>query len=112
MRDAMPAVRLMHEFALASPAWIHRNLAPADMPQWLKQREEDARKGMDPRDYAAQLRAMLGHDVTRRFGGSLEKAGAAVRARVLVIAPPSRITWSIRCPRSKWPPPQASMCCG
>jgi homoserine O-acetyltransferase len=85
-RDAMPAVRLMHEFALASPAWIHRNLAPADMPQWLKQREEDARKGMDPRDYAAQLRAMLGHDVTRRFGGSLEKAGAAVRARVLVIA--------------------------
>lgn len=85
-RDAMPAVRLMHEFALTTPAWIHRNRPPAEIPQWLKQHEEDARKGMDPRDYAAQLRAMIGHDVTRRFGGSLEKAGAAVRARVLVVA--------------------------
>lgn len=85
-RDAMPAVRLMHEFALTTPAWIHRNRPPAELAQWLKQQEEEARKGMDPRDYAAQLRAMIGHDVTRRFGGSLEKAGAAVRARVLVVA--------------------------
>ncbi|MCS7042432.1 MAG: alpha/beta fold hydrolase [Bryobacteraceae bacterium] len=85
-RDAMPAVRMLHEFALTSPAWIHRSRPRADLAQWLKQIEEDSRKGMDPRDYAAQLRAMIGHDVTRRFGGSLEKAAAAVRARVLVVA--------------------------
>lgn len=84
-RDAMAAVRLMHEFALTTPAWIHRNRPAAGMAAWLKQQEEEARKGVDPRDYAAQLRAMIGHDVTRRFGGSLEKAGAAVRARVLVV---------------------------
>lgn len=85
-RRIMPAVRMMHEFALTSPEWIHQNRQPGEMPAFLKQLAEDARKGMDPRDYAAQLRAMLGHDVTRRFGGSYEKAGAAVRARVLVIA--------------------------
>lgn len=85
-RRIMPAVRLMHEFALTSPEWIHHNRPAAGMAEFVKQLEEDARKGMDPRDYAAQLRAMLGHDVTRRFGGSYEKTGAAVRARVLVVA--------------------------
>jgi len=85
-RDAMPAVRMMHEFALTSPDWLHANRPAAGLDAWLGQLEADARKGMDPRDYTAQLRAMLGHDVTRRFGGSLEKAGAAVRARVLVVA--------------------------
>lgn len=85
-REAMPAVRLMHEFALTSPAWIHANRPREGLDAFLRQLEADARKGMDPRDYAAQLRAMLGHDVTRRFGGSLEKAGAAVQARVLVVA--------------------------
>ncbi|MEJ5368873.1 MAG: alpha/beta fold hydrolase [Bryobacteraceae bacterium] len=85
-RAMMPAVRRMHDFALTSPEWIHQNRPAAAMGDYLKQLDADARKGMDPRDYAAQLRAMLGHDVTRRFGGSYEKAGAAVRARVLVIA--------------------------
>lgn len=84
-RRIMPAVRMMHEFALTSPGWIHHNRRQLEMSAFLKQLEEDARKGMDPRDYAAQLRAMLGHDVTRRFAGSYEKAGAAVRARVLVV---------------------------
>ncbi len=82
----MPAVRMMHEFALTSPGWIHDNRRGTEMPSFLQQLAEDARKGVDPRDYAAQLRAMLGHDVTRRFGGSYEKAGAAVQARVLVVA--------------------------
>jgi homoserine O-acetyltransferase len=85
-RLIMPAVRMMHEFALTSPEWIQRNRQPREMPAFLQGLSEEARKGMDPRDYASQLRAMIGHDVTRRFGGSLEKAGAAVRARVLVIA--------------------------
>lgn len=85
-RAVMPAVRRMHDFALTSPEWIHRNRPATAMTDYLRQLDADARKGMDPRDYAAQLRAMLAHDVTRRFGGSLEKAGAAVRARVLVIA--------------------------
>lgn len=85
-RRIMPAVRMMHEFALTSPGWVHRNRSQPEIAAWLKQLEEDARKGMDPRDYASQLRAMISHDVTRRFGGSYEKAGAAVRARVLVIA--------------------------
>jgi len=84
-RSAMPAVLEMHQFALTTPAH-HVREEPAAAFSALRQRlAGDAERGMDPRDWAAQLKAMMKHDITRRHGGSLEKAGAAIAARVLVI---------------------------
>ena len=80
-RTAMPAVLTMHEFALTSPAHLLR----ADLAEFERLLDQRAREGMDPRDWAAQLRAMLAHDVTRHFDRSMEKAAAAVRARVLAV---------------------------
>lgn len=71
---ATAAVRAMHQFALRTPAWLEANPLPPAEPDSLT-----------PADYAAQLRAMLAHDVTRKFNGSLEDAAAAVRAKVLVV---------------------------
>jgi homoserine O-acetyltransferase len=39
----------------------------------------------EPENQRRQIHAILGHDVTRRFGGSLEAAAAAVRPQLLVI---------------------------
>jgi homoserine O-acetyltransferase len=39
----------------------------------------------DANDRLRQLRAMIGHDVTRAFGGSLDAAVAAVKAKLLVV---------------------------
>lgn len=84
-RSAMPAVLAMHQFALTTPA-DHVRKSPASEFEALKQRfANEAKSGMDPLDWAAQLRAMIGHDVTRSFEGSFEKAGAVVKARVLVV---------------------------
>lgn len=85
-RAAMPAVRAFHEFALTTPQWLAENLPAEQVPALLAQMEKDSAAGMDPRDYAAQLRAMIGHDIARRFSGAMERAGAAVQARVLVVA--------------------------
>ena len=41
--------------------------------------------GMDAADYGAQGRAIIGHDVAARFGGSMERAAAAIRSRLLVV---------------------------
>lgn len=85
LRSAMPAVLEMHQFALTSPGY-HARQEPAAEFDALKQRlAADAARGMDPRDWAAQLKAMIRHDITRQFGGSLEKAGAAIASRVLVV---------------------------
>jgi homoserine O-acetyltransferase/O-succinyltransferase len=42
-------------------------------------------KGFDANDKIRQDQAMMAHDVSASFGGSLERAAAAVRARVLVV---------------------------
>jgi homoserine O-acetyltransferase len=84
-RTVMAAVRSMHEFALTTPAWIAANQPASGFPALLAQMEVDALRGMSPLDYAAQLRAMMGHDISRRFQGSMDSAGGSVRARVLTV---------------------------
>lgn len=84
-RTAMRAVQAIHEFALRTPNWRARDTPPGDFGKLMGQLAERAEKGMDPRDWAAQLRAMMAHDVASRFGGSLEKAAEAVKARALIV---------------------------
>lgn len=84
-RTAMPAVLAMHEFALSTPEHEVNKTPASGFPALFKSLEDNARTGMDPLDWAAQLRAMMAHDVTRGFGGSMEKAAAAVQARVLAV---------------------------
>ncbi len=84
-RTAMPAVNAMHQFALYTPEWFVENKPASGFAAMKGQMEKDSREGMDPRDYAAQLRAMMGHDVSRRFNGSMESAVKVVKAKVLVV---------------------------
>ena len=55
------------------------DIADAQYPKQIGERQ------IDPYDRASQIRAMLAHDVTDRFDGSLEKAAAAVQADLLVV---------------------------
>jgi homoserine O-acetyltransferase/O-succinyltransferase len=41
--------------------------------------------GLDAGDYRAQAGAIARHDISARFGGSLPRAAAAIRARMLVV---------------------------
>jgi homoserine O-acetyltransferase len=51
----------------------------------LKPRAALREMQIEPDDQRRQIQAILGHDVTRRFGGSLAAAAAAVRPQLLVI---------------------------
>jgi homoserine O-acetyltransferase len=42
-------------------------------------------KGFDANDKIRQDQAMMSHDVSAGFGGSLERAAASVKARMLVV---------------------------
>ena len=80
---AMPAVQTMHQFALETPARRAR-MSREETDQLLA--SAAAPGSRDPRDWAAQLEAMIGHDVAR--GGPLSAAAAKVRARTLIITAP------------------------
>lgn len=84
-RQAMLAVQAMHQYALYSPGWWLAAKEGADWPALKRKLESEAASAMDPRDWAAQLRAMMAQDVSANAGGSMARAAAAVRAKLLVV---------------------------
>lgn len=84
-RMVMPAVAAMHNFALFTPEYRARKTPAEEFESFKTDLNAAVARDLDPRDRACQLRAMMSQDVFRNFGGSMEKAGASVRARVLVI---------------------------
>jgi homoserine O-acetyltransferase/O-succinyltransferase len=82
-RKIMPSMYAMHLFAVETPARRAR-LTGEETARLIEQTAAPGRH--DPRDWAAQLEAMLSQDVAR--GGSLEEAASRVRARTLVVTAP------------------------
>ena len=70
----MKAAADINEMHLHTPAYIATHTK--DVDALMKSHEESLRK-MDPRNYAAQLRAMIGHDI-----GSYEP----IRAKMLIVS--------------------------
>ncbi|HJS73579.1 MAG TPA: alpha/beta fold hydrolase [Vicinamibacteria bacterium] len=83
IESAAPVVGMVSALALQTPAY-HARATPRDA---LAKLVEEAKAGaMDSMyDQRAQLQAMIGHDVSRAFGGSMAKAAAAVSAEVLTV---------------------------
>jgi homoserine O-acetyltransferase len=80
--DAGRFVALYEALIGYTPA--HRN-ETVTRDNFAEQLERIGERQIDPYDRASQIRAMLAHDVTDRFDGSLEKAAAAVQADLLVV---------------------------
>ena len=82
---AMSAVAEMNELALRTPANVNRVFARDGIGTMLAKSSADLVLRNDPYDWAAQLRAMISHDVSRRFGRSLDRAVEQLAAKLLVI---------------------------
>jgi homoserine O-acetyltransferase len=85
LRQAMKGVQAIHQFALYTPEYRRQKTAPSEFAAFKESFEKSAVEGMDPLDWAVQLRAMMSQDVYRNFQGSPERAGAAVKSKVLVV---------------------------
>ncbi len=71
--------------AIQTPSYRVRQTRPEDFKKYLETSEHDTIHGFDANNWIRQAQAMMGHDVSRPFGGDMRKAAAAVKARVLVI---------------------------
>ncbi len=83
-KEAMRRVAAIQGMVLQTPAYRVRETDRAGFSKFLDQLQ-DQLSTLDPLDYAAQLRAMIGHDVSRDLGGELERAAARVRAEFLTV---------------------------
>src|SRR6185295_17805189 len=81
----MKTVADIHALAVASPAYRVRRTDPGDFQKFLDTTERDTMRHFDANNWVRQLEAMLSHDVSKTFGGDIERPAAAVKARVLVV---------------------------
>lgn len=70
---------------LSTPEYRATHTTLAELPAFLAQAQSSLVKSFDANDCVRQIQAMLAQDVSKPFGGSMEKAAAVVRARVLVV---------------------------
>jgi len=66
---------------LAQPRWARTRSRLSE----LKPRSALGEYRTDPDNQLRQIQAIVGHDITRRFGGSMERTAAALRAELLVV---------------------------
>lgn len=71
--------------AIETPAYRVAHTRPEEFKKFLDAQETDTIHGFDANNWIRQAQAMMGHDVSRPFGGDMAQAAAAVKARVLVI---------------------------
>jgi homoserine O-acetyltransferase len=81
----LKAVAHLHAMCLSTPEYRVANTSPSEFPQFLESTEQERVNGFDANNWIRQLQAMMSHDIAASFGGSMEKAAAAIRARVFVV---------------------------
>src|SRR6516225_929545 len=82
-----PALHLMNmvqSLALQTPEFVATNTPRQDYPK-LESELSQGPDDLDANDTLRQIQALLSTDVAASFGGSLQRAAAAVRAQSLVI---------------------------
>ena len=81
---AMRAIARLNQLELWTPEHVVAKNAGQDLDAFVK-KQGDLLAKHDPENYAAQLEAMMGLDIYARYGGSAEKAAAAIVPEVMIV---------------------------
>ena len=79
----IPAVADMHFLELTTPSHINQDMKLSDFGSEAEKVE--ANEKFDPSDRVRQLEAMMSLDLSKKFGGDMEAAARAVKARFLIV---------------------------
>jgi homoserine O-acetyltransferase len=83
-----PALTLLtglEGLAIETPDKFNQDTTREKLPEWFAATKKDVAE-FDANNHIRQSEAMMAHDVSAPFDGSMERAAAAVKAKVLVIA--------------------------
>ncbi len=82
--SAMKALAPMHTLLLWTPRFRVAATKPASVPEFLSDLENSFLK-YNPTDWAWQVKAIMTHDILKKFDESPERAAKAVHAETLII---------------------------
>jgi homoserine O-acetyltransferase/O-succinyltransferase len=77
----LKTVAHIHQMNMTTPENRVREIAPAGFGKFYSEQWMNT----DANDTVRQLEAMIGQDIAAQFGGSMEKAAAAVKSKMLIV---------------------------
>ncbi|MDO3624622.1 alpha/beta fold hydrolase [Mucilaginibacter sp. BT774] len=79
----VPAV-MLSEFASTTPEHKVKTMSRDSFAVWMK--KVQITKTRDWNDYLYQTKAVIGHDISKPYGGSMQEAAKHVKAKMLIIS--------------------------
>jgi homoserine O-acetyltransferase len=83
--DVMKSIADITCLNITTPEYRVTHTTPEEFPKFIAGYQKSFAVNFNPYDWMSQLKAMLALDVSKPFGGSMEKAAAAVKAKVFSI---------------------------
>ena len=84
-REIMTLINMTTELHGRTPDYIQRERSRDDMDAYLSSFNREPSSQFTVYNYLTQLNAMIGHDISRPFGGQLSRAAERVQANVLIM---------------------------
>ena len=83
--EIVKTVAAIQELMVRTPAYVIEKTKPEDVEQMLASTYDTYSKTFNSYNWASQLKAIMSHDITRNFGGSIAKAAKAVKTKLFII---------------------------
>jgi homoserine O-acetyltransferase len=77
------SANMLWELFLTTPEDRVKTLSPEDVPKWIKDTGKPQIADWNNRYY--QLTAIIGHDISKPFHGSMQEAASHIKAKMLII---------------------------
>ena len=83
--EIIKTIAAIQNMMMRTPQYVIEKTKPEEVPQLLSSAYDIYSKIFDSYNWAAQLKAMMSHDITKSFNGSIEEATKKVRTELFVI---------------------------
>ncbi len=84
-KEYMKGIHILTALAARSPDYIIETISRDSFPGYFAAFEREPNKIFTPDNYLVQLKAMLNHNIAKKYNDSLEEAAKSVKAKVLII---------------------------
>ena len=83
--EIVKTVAAIQNMMARTPAYVIEKTKPEEVPQLLSSAYDTYSKLFNSYNWAAQLKAMMSHDISKNFNGSMKEAAAKIKAKLFII---------------------------
>ena len=83
--EIVKTIAAIQNMMARTPAYVIEKTKPEEVPQLLSAAYDTYSKIFNSYNWAAQLKAMMSHDISKNFNGSMKEAAKAVKAKFFII---------------------------